>query len=174
MAGYCGLSKSNNAITAESEGKFPASVLAKRLGVKTGAIKALMTPCEWHHTSKHYNCTDYYDGELLECLDLDDAKDWGYDEDATAEGLQLLDSLRKWEPPKKNTKTWRNCTVSWLEWGGTRKHPTVTEETADGCTVDWKGGKFCVVTFADGATMRKGTNTRGFEVRDQTGARIYF
>ena len=135
MSGYQGFSKSNNAIKAESLFRFPASVLAKKLKVKTGAIKALMEPCEWHHTSKHYNPTDYYDGEVF--LELHenpgDLDNWGFDAEEIAEASKLLEALRTWQPPRKNIKTWTDCTVKWLEWGGTRKHPTATEETADGC-----------------------------------------
>ena len=65
MAGYCGYSKSNNAIEAERNNKFPASRLAKLLGVKTKALRAVLAPCEYHHTSKFFNATNYYDGTYL-------------------------------------------------------------------------------------------------------------
>lgn len=66
MAGYDLYSKSNNALKAESEGKFPASVLAKRIrkyfkGVTAADIRKAMCAGEWHHTSKYYNQTQYYD-----------------------------------------------------------------------------------------------------------------
>lgn len=63
--GYSGYSKSNNAIEAESEGRYPASVAAKKLGVKTGAIKLYIDTDEWHHTSSMYNRTPYYDIRYL-------------------------------------------------------------------------------------------------------------
>ena len=59
--GYRGWSKSNNAVSAEAEGRFPATVAAKKLGVKAGAIKLYIPTGEWHHTSNHYNKTYYYD-----------------------------------------------------------------------------------------------------------------
>ena len=59
--GYHGWSKSNNAVSAEEEGRFPATVAAKKLGVKVGAIKLYIPTDEWHHTSNHYNKTYYYD-----------------------------------------------------------------------------------------------------------------
>lgn len=67
MAGYQGYSKSNNAVMAEEEGKFPLTKaikeLAKEAGItqkKARAILKELGPTEWHHTSKMYNRTDYY------------------------------------------------------------------------------------------------------------------
>lgn len=68
MAGYDGYSKSNNAVDAESEGRYPMTAAKKIVAQKTGitqavaakALKALYKK-EYHHTSKFYNCTDYYD-----------------------------------------------------------------------------------------------------------------
>jgi hypothetical protein len=80
MAGYSGLSKSNNAICAENSGLFPASILAKKLGVKPGAVKALLAPSEWHHTSKFFNETEYYSYESA---------------------VEIIDRLRAWTEPEK-------------------------------------------------------------------------
>lgn len=103
MAGYAqDFSKSNNAVDAERAGRFPASVLAKRIGVKCGAIKALLSPCEWHHTSKHYNATDYYSEESA---------------------LEIIDELRAWREPEKDVAVFEHCRGSYLEWSGTRNHP---------------------------------------------------
>jgi hypothetical protein len=67
MAGYNEYSKSNNAIEAESEGKFPLTVAIERVAVtakctRVQARKALeaIGVCEWHHTSKKYNRTKFY------------------------------------------------------------------------------------------------------------------
>lgn len=75
MAGYHNFSKSNNAICAEKQGKYPASKAAKIYGFKSiAALKSLIKPSEWHHTSKFYNHTDYYDieGEIENFCDLID------------------------------------------------------------------------------------------------------
>ena len=172
MAGYRDFSKSNNALDAEAANRFPASVLARKLKVRTAAIKALMEPREWHHSSKHYNEVDYYDGDLLLSLAAGVADLYETDEIETA--TTLLAALRAWRPPAKNVKRWCGCTVKWLEWSGTRNRPKATENTADNCSVEWRGGKFCTVTFPQGGTMRKGTETNGFEVRDSEGRRVYF
>ena len=69
MAGYNGYSMSNNAVKAYSEGKVPLSKINTEilnqfnipLSVKD--VKAILKeegPCEWHHTSCHYNCTNFY------------------------------------------------------------------------------------------------------------------
>ncbi len=174
MSGYNGFSKSNNAVEAESRNCFPASVLAKKLKVKTGAIKAIMEPCEWHHSSKHYNQIDYYDGDVLLRLAAGEDLSDEHDQDENAEAGGTLAALRDWQAVKVNTTRWTGCAVKWLEWGGSRKHPAASEETAENCAVEWKGGKFCTVTFPAGGTMRKGVEANGFEVRNKEGKRIYF
>jgi hypothetical protein len=65
MAGYSGYSKSNNAIDAESRGLMTASQCGKALGIPSKCIKKNLEPVEWHHTSKFFNETDYYDCTLL-------------------------------------------------------------------------------------------------------------
>ncbi len=159
MAGYEGYSKSNNALDAESEGKFPASVLAKKLGVQSQAIKALMRPCEWHHTSSHYNATNYYDGMILLDVKNGTFNESDYDEEDLAEARELLEKLQAWQPAGEEVH--ENCDVKWLEWSGTRKHPKAQEMTASGCRVAVKGST-CMITFADGKTMTKRQETRGF------------
>lgn len=71
MAGYAGFSKSNNAINAENEGRFPLSIAKKMLSTQAKitqkvaeiALKATHSG-EWHHTSKFYNRVNYYDIEI--------------------------------------------------------------------------------------------------------------
>lgn len=67
MAGYHNYSKSNNAIDAEENGRMTATQFAKWLrklgwkGVTSKFVKDCISSSEWHHTSKMYNTTDYYD-----------------------------------------------------------------------------------------------------------------
>ena len=175
MSGYYGFTKSNNAVAAEENSRFPASTLAKKLKVKTVAIKALMSTDEYHHTSCHFNCTDFYDGDLMLRIangqtDLEDC----FDADEILDAVALLDALRSWKAPEKGVKTWTSCKVRWIEWSGSRNHPKATECEEEDCTVEWKGGKFCTVTFASGNTMKKGVATNGFDVFDQDGNRVWF
>jgi hypothetical protein len=67
MRGYVGYRKSVRAALAEQEEKYPLSIassfLAEKLkwsNAKAKAFLKLYGPCEWHHTSKMFNETDYY------------------------------------------------------------------------------------------------------------------
>lgn len=67
MAGYHGYSKSNNAVGAESEGRYPMTHAKRIVAEKTGVTQKTATAIlrtlhrgEYHHTSKRYNCTDYF------------------------------------------------------------------------------------------------------------------
>lgn len=154
MSGYNGFSKSNNACDAEANGRFPASECAKRLGVPVEFVRAQVAS-EWHHTSKHYNCTDYYDLDAIrEHLETDEGR-------AQLETIKLSLKAKKATPEIVHTP----ADVKWLEWTGSRNHPKCTEMSAAGAIVTDRGGKFVEVKLSDGATFRKGRDTRGFEVR---------
>lgn len=67
MVGYSGYSKSNNAIEAESEGRYPLSRATKELAKlaritqdKARGVLLELGSSEYHHTSKIYNLTAYY------------------------------------------------------------------------------------------------------------------
>jgi len=75
MAGYLGYSKSMNAVSAEADGLMTATEFAKWLkpyikGVTSKDVAFILTPAEWHHTSKFYNRTNYYDYRGLAQLDV--------------------------------------------------------------------------------------------------------
>lgn len=68
MAGYNGYSKSNNAIDAESNERYPLTkatkILAKKLNWTQQKARDFLKKNgtnEWHHTSKFFNIVDYYD-----------------------------------------------------------------------------------------------------------------
>lgn len=69
MAGYNGYSKSNNAVDAEAEGRYPITHAMQIVRALTGctakAAKAALLEYgdndEWHHSSKKYNRVAYYD-----------------------------------------------------------------------------------------------------------------
>jgi hypothetical protein len=141
MSGYSDdFSKSNNAINAENEGRYPASVLAKKIGVKTGAIKALVPTTEWHHSSKFYNSVDYYEEE---------------------KAIEMIDELRAWTPAKKSVKVHVGCSGSYLIWGGTRSHPRASEVTFENALVTELGDWF-TLQIEGKPPLRKNRNTRGF------------
>jgi hypothetical protein len=68
MAGYDGYSKSNNAVDAEGEGRYPltkaARIVARETGITVKAARSILLEIrtiEYHHSSKFFNCVDYYD-----------------------------------------------------------------------------------------------------------------
>jgi hypothetical protein len=63
-------SKSANAAQAETEGRYPMTVAAKKLGINVRAFRAGCAAAkyesdEWHHTGSHARRTDYYDTVVL-------------------------------------------------------------------------------------------------------------
>lgn len=150
MSGYAqDHSKSNNAIAAENSGRFPASILAKQLRVKTGAIRALCHPCEWHHTSKFYNSVDYYDLESAH---------------------EIITELRAWKAPAKNLEVFEHCSGAYLIWSGSRRHPRATLVTFSGVKATRKGDWFTLEL--DAVHLRKRKDTTGFVIRDSHGKRL--
>lgn len=51
---------SNNAVAAYNADRMPATAAAKATGLPVRVIRALGST-EWHHTSKFYNATPFYD-----------------------------------------------------------------------------------------------------------------
>ncbi len=176
MSGYHEYSKSNNALAAEANGRCPASKIAKQVGVPAKFVKdkcAFATHNEYHHTSKYYNATDYYH--------LDEIHAWVDGDPDTVEdrGETFKEALTAWRAAEKARKTaeaiktYTDCSVKWLEWGGTRNRPHATERAEDNCTIQDAGGKFVTVLFKSGVTMKKGRDTNGFEVIGADGRRIW-
>jgi hypothetical protein len=55
-----------NAGRARDEGKRPGADMAKYLrrwfpSITPADVRAVLVPCEWHHTSKRFNTTDFFD-----------------------------------------------------------------------------------------------------------------
>ena len=135
MSGYFEYSKSNNALEAEKLGRFPASILAKKLGVSCKAIKALLKPCEYHHTSCWYNITYYYD--------MDDAN-------------EILDQLKAYIP-KTEIKSYI-ADVNWIEWKGTRKYPKAVNCHAENIEVIEAGSFYIFKTDKGNIKKKIGSN----------------
>jgi len=104
--GYVGWSRSQGAATAEREGKLPLTRAVKAVAEMAGCTQKKarevlkeIGPCEWHHTSKHFNETDYY-SVAGACLKLD--------AESTIAGLPAdwEDSLRKSGPGKLASLYW--------------------------------------------------------------------
>ena len=154
MAGYFEFSKSNNAVAAEESGRYPATTLGKLLGVKPKAIKALLTASEWHHTSSHFNKTDYYDA---------------------GEAQERLEELKAWQEPKAGEIIHPGCSGEFVDWSGTRNHPKATVVKFESLEVVEKGDWFTFiiqVTPVMVRKIRKGRNTNGFKVYDSNKRKI--
>ena len=174
MSGYCDFSKSNNAVSAESSGRYPASRAAKILGVPARFVREVCgfaSHGEYHHYSKYFNRVDYFDTQEIRLWMEGDA------DTVEERGMAFAESLAIWKAQhaeKPAAKIYSGVAVKWLEWGGTLAHPHATERTATGCTVEDAGGKFVTVKLATGDTVRKGRDTNGFEVISAEHVRIYF
>lgn len=162
MAGYDGYSKSNNARAAESQGRYTATALARRLKCKSAAIKALIETGEYHHTSSWYNETLYYDEPVLLALASGDEDEIAeatedLDPEDIAKAKDLLVALRAWKPagPKRYT----GCKVEWLTWGGSRKRPVATEHEATDVDITVSGAYITI--HLETGDVRKKSDSNG-------------
>ena len=165
MAGYSGYSMSNNAVAAYESGEKPLSKwtkadiieaiedaikenelilncnLEKLKKLKVNVLKQICLYCSsWHHTSNHYNKTNFYS------LDTDRI------ERLTDEKIEEFINSSKNKTKEELTEEKWKC--AFLEWSGTRKHPKATEVIEIGIV---KGDWFY---RADGS--KKKTTANGF------------
>lgn len=162
MAGYNGYSMSNNAVAAYERGEKPLSRWTKAdiieaiedavreeeltlncsmENLKKTPVRILKSIClyrsSWHHTSNHYNKTDFYALDMNNLAELTDEK------------IDRIIENHKEEKPAE--ERWE---CAFLDWGGTRKHPKATEVIEEGIV---KGDRFI---RADGS--QKKTTANGF------------
>lgn len=170
MAGYNGFSMSNNAVDAYSNGEKPLSKWTKvdifdtieeqevELKCSIEKLKKLpvkvlkevcLTYSSWHHTSNHYNKTDFYS------LDVDGIENLTDDK---IDELLLDYKADKKTESKPLEERWK---CAFLEWSGTRKHPVATEIIEEGIVKgDWFYRK-------DGS--KKKTTANGFRFIEKIG-----
>lgn len=162
MAGYRGFSMSNNAVAAYESGEKPLSKWTKAEIIeaievaireeeltlvccmeklKKAPVRILKDLClsysSWHHTSNHYNKTDFYSLDIGRLERLTDE--------------EITESSMKKEA-KPVEERWK---CAFLEWGGTRKHPTAEEIIEEGIV---RGGWF----YRKDGTKKK-TTANGFK-----------
>lgn len=145
MAGYNGYSMSNNAVAAYNSGEKPLSKWTKTEIIQTikeyvednsdqtfnfnvdelkkvtiTELKTFLYQSSWHHTSNHYNRTDFYslDTDKIDNLTSDIIQEMA---------IKKANKIQKQSEPKEE-----NWKCSFLEWSGTRKHPKATEITEVG------------------------------------------
>ena len=115
---------SNNAVTAQQDGRMPLSKITISMLRKAGweetkkianalAKNGTWEPCEWHHCSGWYNEVSFYDP-----YDLVDI--WDRMSDQEKERIR--------NPPKQNPDS-DACTVKgkYPIWGGTKKRPQIED-----------------------------------------------
>ena len=174
MAGYHNYSMSNNAVNAYANGEKPLSKWTKSAIIaaadeylteeedaqreqKLAWLRAAtlaklkdfaLRVSSWHHTSCHYNATDFYslDERALDCMTAEDA-------------AELLAKDVKPAAPAR-----RLGSIEWLEWGGTRKHPKATERKLDGVEIEEKGAFYLVYKNGE-LVLRKKIDSNGTFVK---------
>ena len=149
MAGYNGFSMSNNAVAAYEDGEKPLSKWTKadifgiiededrEINLKCSISKLRKLPVKilkdvcltyssWHHTSSHYNKTDFYSLDVKAVENLTDERiDELIAECKADKDTEDKPSEEKWE-------------CAFLEWSGSRKHPVATEVIEEGIVKgDW-------------------------------------
>lgn len=141
MAGYNGFSMSNNAVAAYEDGEKPLSKWTKAdifdtikdTGIELKCsieklrrlpIKVLKEVClkysSWHHTSNHYNKTEFYSLDINRMENLTNDK---------IEELLLDYKKEKRMESKPSEERWK---CAFLEWSGSRKHPVAIEVIEEG------------------------------------------
>lgn len=174
MAGYHNHSMSNNAIAAYAQGEKPLSKWRKRDILETAAeylaeqgdpaaaqkiawLRSMSLPLlksrtlrrsSWHHTSKHYNATDFY--SLNAC----------FMDEMTEEDTQSDSAPEPTPPPTR-----RQGTIQYLVWGGTRKRPKATERELHNVYIEEKGSFYHVYDQSDKLILRKKIASNGTTVK---------
>lgn len=141
MAGYNGFSMSNNAVAAYEDGEKPLSKWTKAdifeaineqevelkcsiEKLKKLPVKVLKAICliysSWHHTSNHYNRTDFYSLDV-NCI-----------ENLTDDKIDRLFADYKEEKKTEDKPSEEKWECAFLEWSGSRKHPVATEVIEEG------------------------------------------
>ena len=162
-SGYIGHSKSVRARGAEEEEKYPATECDKLLGIRSGATKDVLAPCEWHHTGSYYNETNYYDIRLLMALKDNDAEIISeYDQDEIDKAKKQWEELKSWRKPEVESETFK-ANVEWLTWSGTRKHPKATRHYVSNVDVT-KRGSYYYFKDEDGYDTKKMIGSNGTNV----------
>jgi uridine phosphorylase len=157
---------SEGADQAYREGKVPASKIP---GVPAKLVREFCGGGEWHHTSKFYSETGFYNPLEVRVafgLEVDERTEEQLREDGEDRfepNPAAIAALAAHKQNKPAAVVHENCTVSWLEWSGSRNHPRCQEREEAGCRVVIQG-QTATVTLPSGKTMVKRLATREFKV----------
>ena len=159
-AGYTGYAMSNRAIDAYGRGERPISKWTKQdmLDIVAESNPSILEPCRdlsiselqsfllqrsgWHHTSSHFNKTVFY--VIRE--DIDDLKP---------------EHVPKHERKKKAPVVRFHGSISYLEWGGTKKHPKAAEKMLENVDIEVRGAFYVVFGNSGAEILRKKIGSNG-------------
>lgn len=162
MAGYIGISMSNNAHEAYKKGFLPASKIYA--GLPGSLVEKYCRSDEWHHTSMRYNCTSFYDPELVKAtFGIIEHEKFKPNEEAKKAWAQYKAEKRqrKVENASSTEETFDDCIV---RWGKSTLKGSITWREEHGCQVVVKGA-WCIITLPDGTQMRKKKSSKHFSFK---------
>ena len=159
MAGYAGISMSNNALEAYNRGLCPASKVHKNL--PEALIVKFCRSEEWHHSSPRYNEISFYNPEYVKAtFGIIQHDNYRPNERAIAAWALYKEEKKQAALAQKQAQpeTYVPCTVYWstTNFKGARSY-----HEQGGCTVVVKEN-WCFITFPDGNTMKKAKTTKYF------------
>jgi hypothetical protein len=166
MAGYDGFSKSNNALHAEGQGLLPISRISAKTKIPSALIREFVSPKEKHHTSAHYNLTDYYSVNEVEVIFGKRGPSLEEIEQGIEANPDAITTLRA--SHKLTGQVHENCYARWLEWSGSRANARASEHSAKNVTVTRRGAKIIMET-GDGPVVKM-AGTNGLLVMSASGA----
>ena len=174
--GYRAYSMSNRAYDAYNNGEKPLSKWNKgdilgevkeyaketdlnfSMSIFENAPKSVMSDLvlrksSWHHTSSYCNSTDFYsvDFDLVKMLTDEQIKD-------------AIEEYKKNKDIKPVNKQYRGS-ITYLEWGGTRKHPTATEHTLEDVNIEEKGCFYIITDDIGNQLLKKKIGSNGTYVK---------
>ena len=88
---------SNNAVKAYRDGKVPFSKLpAKIRALGRENVEQFVKPCEYHHTSSKYNCTDFWEtAEVLSVFGIDESEAFPFKNNLLPTAVDFLAAFSK-------------------------------------------------------------------------------
>ena len=159
MAGYSGISMSNNAVEAYNRGLLTASKIRKNL--PADLIVKYCRSEEWHHASPHFNEVSFYNPDYVKAtFGIIQHDKYPPIEKAIIEWANYKKEKKEESMKQKlsEPETFFPCQVN---WSTTNMKGKRFDHEKHGCTVLVKGN-WCFITLPDGKQMKKGINTKHF------------
>lgn len=149
---------SQRAFVAYEAGLVPAS---KIRGVPASLIHAHIPAEEWHHTGTFAAETNFYHPHAVRVVfglePPQDPEDGSCSCCGASPDPQAIAALHAHRHPPP-AQVFRDCKVEWTIWHGTRRHHWSERFCGHATTIEVRGVT-ATITLADGAVVRKRTNT---------------